>query len=109
MADGIMCSILASPDLSRCRSSERFEVIVADGLLPFLRSLTRTPHDGVSRPVIGVLSGELPASVASRLPSKTHLITTFSWNSRGEQMHGRLQHAAAASRNDLTVARWCKS
>ncbi|MDB4986604.1 MAG: hypothetical protein JWN04_1782, partial [Myxococcaceae bacterium] len=101
--------VLSSQKAPPALKGAQFALAVTDGLMPFLRELSGAGSSGASyRPVIGLLGGELAPSFVARLPSQTHLVTTFDNSERGERLHARIQHAVSTARKDLTVSRWSR-
>jgi hypothetical protein len=105
MADPIACHVLATRSVPGFLRDHRLAIVVADGVLAFLRHVTGRAG-GAARclPVLGVVGGALDPAFVARLPGGTHLLSSVDV-SGGDRLHAHLERLVETSNHDLTLSR----
>jgi hypothetical protein len=107
MADPIACHVLSTSSAPGFVREERFAVVVASGVISFLRHVTgcQAPATTPYRAVFGLVGGALDPAFLTRLPMGTHLISAVERGGGGDRVQSNIERLAAAARRDFIVSR----
>lgn len=112
MADAIACSVLASGRVPGFWTANEFAVVIAEGEPDFWSWATEPARSGIGHgatsfpPALGIVSGSFDASIALRLPHRTHVLSALDHDEAGDRMHARLVRVLQEAGRGFSVSRW---